>query len=78
MPTIKVFGRCKIAIYADDHNPPHFHLRVRDWTAKFAIKGCRHLAGAYPAGAAAEVLRWAREHERDLIAIWMELNERES
>jgi hypothetical protein len=78
MPTIKVFGRCKLAIYADDHNPPHFHLRARDWTAKFAIKGCRHLAGAYPAKAAKAALQWAREHEQNLMATWTKLNERES
>jgi hypothetical protein len=26
LPTIRRFANCKIAIYADDHMPPHFYI----------------------------------------------------
>lgn len=29
MPTLRRFANCKIAIYADDHLPPHFHIEGR-------------------------------------------------
>lgn len=27
MPTIVVLSNCKVQMFADDHVPPHFHLR---------------------------------------------------
>lgn len=30
MPTVARFSSCKIAMYAADHNPPHFHIRMSD------------------------------------------------
>jgi hypothetical protein len=78
MPTVKLFGACKIAIYADDHNPPHFHLLARDWAAKFAISDGRHLAGTYSAREAMEALAWASRSRDHLLTIWMKLNERET
>jgi hypothetical protein len=29
MPTITVLSNAKIEMFADDHSPPHFHLRGR-------------------------------------------------
>jgi hypothetical protein len=67
-----------MAIYADDHNPPHFHLLAREWAAKFAISDGRHLAGAYSGREAMEALVWARRNRNHLLMIWTKLNEREA
>ncbi len=77
MPTVKDFDGRKITIYADDHNPPHFHLLAPDWRATFEIKGCQLLSGEYKSKEAKDALAWAKENEETLLAIWTELNERD-
>jgi len=47
MPTIQDFGGCKLQMFADDHNPPHFHIVAADWHATFTVVGCRLLKGTY-------------------------------
>lgn len=37
MPTIVGLGNVKIAIYARDHNPPHFHVLTADYAAIVSI-----------------------------------------
>jgi hypothetical protein len=46
MPTIHRFANCKIAIYADDHMPPHFHIEVRTFRAVVEIDALRVRAGS--------------------------------
>ena len=38
MPTIRRFAACKIAIYADDHVPPRFHIEGRGFRAIVEIE----------------------------------------
>jgi hypothetical protein len=38
MPTIRRFDTCKIAIYADDHLPAHFHIEGRGFRAIVEIE----------------------------------------
>ncbi|MGE0259910.1 MAG: DUF4160 domain-containing protein [Alphaproteobacteria bacterium] len=48
MPTIRRFAACKIAIYADDHMPPHFHIEGRGFRAIVEIdtmSGVRVMSG---------------------------------
>ena len=45
MPTIAVFGRVRLRMYADDHRPPHFHLESPDGNALVAIASFELLAG---------------------------------
>jgi hypothetical protein len=37
MPCVKRIGGVKICIYADDENPPHFHVRSAESNAKIRI-----------------------------------------
>jgi len=67
VPTIRRFAACKIAIYADDHLPLHFHIegrgfravahRVADLRAEQArlFAGCGIVADSDPD---AEVAEW--------------------
>lgn len=67
-------------MYADDHNPPHFHLIGPGWRASYVVKGRKRLKGKVPANAAKaakQALSWAAMHEMELLARWAELNERE-
>ena len=46
MPTIQRFATCKIAIYAEDHMPPHFHIEGRGFRAIVEIETLAVRAGS--------------------------------
>lgn len=74
MPTIRRFAACKIAIYADDHLPLHFHIEGRGFRAVVEIKTMTVRAGEVRR--AREALVWARENSEILRAGWVRLNRR--
>jgi hypothetical protein len=74
MPTIQRFATCKIAIYADDHMPPHFHIEGRGFRAVVEIETLGVRAGSVRRGA--QAMNWARDHVGLLRAEWLRLNRR--
>jgi hypothetical protein len=45
MPTVVKIGNIKIQIFADDHNPPHFHVKTPDGKALIRISDLTVMAG---------------------------------
>lgn len=74
MPTIHRFATSKIAIYADDHMPPHFHIEGRGFRLVVEIETMAVRAG--DARKAAEAMEWARANADVLRAAWIRLNRR--
>jgi len=74
MPTIRRFANCKIAIYADDHNPPHFHIEGRGFRAIVEIETLDIRAG--DTRMASDALEWASNNRPLLQAEWLRLNRR--
>jgi hypothetical protein len=74
MPTIQRFATCKIAIYADDHMPPHFHIEGRGFRLLIEIETMKVRAG--DARKAGEAMAWAHENIALLRAEWVRLNRR--
>jgi len=72
----KPLGGFKVAMYFEDHNPPHFHVLGPDWRAAFAIADGRLLRGRCPPAAKKAVKVWVAENEAVLLEKWIELNER--
>jgi hypothetical protein len=72
VPTIRRFAACKIAIYADDHLPPHFHIEGRGFRAVIEIETMTVRAGE--ARSAQEAIVWARANRETLRAEWVRLN----
>ena len=72
MPTIRRFARCKIAIYADDHFPPHFHVEGRGFRAIVEIETVAVRAGEVRR--AREAMDWAEANREILRAEWARLN----
>lgn len=72
--TLKRFAACKIAIYPDDHHPPHFHIEGRGWRALVDIETLTVRAG--DARRADEAMAWAARNREILRATWKDLNER--
>jgi hypothetical protein len=76
MPTIQRFGSASIKIYADDHNPPHFHIVGISFQVMVSITELRITAGSATQKQIADAMAWARENKELLALKWIELNER--
>jgi hypothetical protein len=74
VPTLRRFANCKIAIYADDHMPPHFHIEGRGFRVLVEIETMKVRAG--DTRKALEAMEWAKENLALLRSEWMRLNRR--
>jgi hypothetical protein len=70
MPEISRFYGIVIAIYHNDHPPPHFHARYAGAKAKFALDDLRVIAGSVPPRVRALVVEWATMHLEELRRNW--------
>jgi hypothetical protein len=76
MPTIKRFETCAIKLYADDHNPPHFHIVSHNFQVLVRLSDFTVMAGDATKKQMAEALAWAITNKAYLMSMWTELNER--
>lgn len=76
MPTIARLGNVLLRIFADDHNPPHFHVVTPDHAATVLIADFSLLAGQIDRRSLDVALEWARTNREILEDEWARLNER--
>lgn len=69
MPQISRFFGIVIAMYHDDHQPPHFHARYAGEEIQVSIADGR-VRGEMPRRARALVLEWWSLHREELEANW--------
>lgn len=70
MPTVAQFYGIVIAMFYDDHNPPHFHVRYGQAKALIRIDNGEILAGALPPTARRMVRDWALARGAELEENW--------
>jgi hypothetical protein len=70
MPEIARFYGILIAMFWDDHNPPHFHARYGGHKAAIEIGTLRILDGMLPPRALGLVVEWASQHKEELMNNW--------
>lgn len=70
MPEIARFYGILIAMFWDDHNPPHFHARYGGQKAAIEIGTLRILDGKLPPRALGLVVEWASQHKEELMNNW--------
>ncbi|MDR0867897.1 MAG: DUF4160 domain-containing protein [Planctomycetota bacterium] len=70
MPELSRFFGVVITMYADDHNPPHFHATYGDDEALFDMVNGVFLKGNLPAKEARLVLAWYEIHREELLRNW--------
>ncbi len=70
MPEISRFFGIVIAMYCDDHPPPHFHAIYGSDRAEFCIDPIGILKGRLPPRALALVTEWAALHQAELLDAW--------
>ena len=72
MPEISRFYGIIIAMFWEDHNPPHFHARYGRHKAVIEIESLRILDGSLPPRALGLVVEWASQHVDELMKNWEE------
>lgn len=70
MPEICRFYGIIIAMFFDDHNPPHFHARYGKNSIVVEIMSLRVLDGIFPPRALGLVVEWASQHKEELLSVW--------
>ena len=77
MATIYSSGSFKITVYADDHNPPHFHILTPDESIAIELTTFTILKGKMKGKHLANALDWAKEHKDDIWKEWNRVHESE-
>lgn len=76
MPTIVKLGNVAIRMFADDHNPPHFHIVTPQYQALVALSSMSIIAGETDRRSLDIALGWAQENKALLQQEWDRPNER--
>jgi len=67
MPEISRFFGIVIAMYYNDHDPPHFHARYGSRKAKILIDPPTLIDGDLPPRALGMAMEWAALHRDELL-----------
>ena len=78
MPELSRFYGIRITMYADDHNPPHFHAEVDGKEALFNIDDGVFMKGSLASREARLVLAWYEIHKDELLENWDKLSKGEA
>lgn len=70
MPVISRFLGIVIAMFYQDHNPPHFHVRYNNYKAIISINNLALMEGSLPPRALNLVMEWANLHKEELMENW--------
>jgi len=70
VPELCRFHGILIAMFFNDHSPPHFHARYSGQEVKIAIDGLSVLDGRLPGPQTSLVRQWARLHQDELRRCW--------
>ena len=77
MPEISRFLGVVIAMYYNEHAPPHFHAKYGSHRAAFAIDDLQMIEGKLPHRVVSLVLEWAFLHREELKENWHRAKRRE-
>lgn len=73
MPEISRFYGIIIAMFYDEHNPPHFHAVYGKYKVSIRLDNLAVLSGKFPPRALGLVVEWALIHKEELQDEWNKL-----
>jgi len=76
VPEISRFLGIVIAMYYNDHAPPHFHARYGEFEIRVNIESGIVMSGEFPRRARKHVLEWLDLHRDELMEDWILATER--
>ena len=59
-----------MAMYYNDHNPPHFHVLYNEYDAEIDINNLSVLKGKLPPRVLGLSMEWAELHKEELMNDW--------
>jgi Domain of unknown function (DUF4160) len=69
-------GKIIIRIYADDHPPPHFHVKSPSFEAIIDIETLAVSRGAISVQARGAVMQWIKANRAAIVKEWNRINPR--
>ncbi|HZL13854.1 MAG TPA: DUF4160 domain-containing protein [Verrucomicrobiae bacterium] len=73
MPEISRFFGIRIAMFFNEHNPPHFHAMYEGRKAAFNIRTLAMSEGSLPPRVCGFIVEWATLHQQELLDDWNHL-----
>lgn len=70
MPEICRFYGIIVAMYYDEHNPPHFHARYGEESIVININTLSILEGDIGSRTLGLIIEWASQHKQELLEDW--------
>jgi len=70
MPEISRFFGIVIAMFYNDHDPPHFHAVYGGKKGRFRIEPAGLLEGSLPPRVVGMIAEWTVLHQKELLENW--------
>jgi hypothetical protein len=77
MPEISRFSGIVVAMFYNDREPPHFHVRHAEQRGLMEIESLALLKGQLPSKTLAVVAEWAAAHRDELWQNWSRARQQE-
>ncbi len=74
MPTIIMLGNVAIRMFANDHNPPHFHVVTAERQMAILLSDLSVMAGSMDRKSLVLALDWVSRNRETLENEWKRLN----
>lgn len=74
MPCIKIIDSIKIYVYANDHNPPHFHAMYAEYEELIIIETLKNYSGHLTKTQRKKVINWASKNQDFIMNQWNRIN----
>lgn len=74
MPTLVRLAGGKVAMYANEHGEPHFHVEAPGARCSVSIERLAVIVGSVEPAVLRQALAWAKENVELLRMRWKELN----
>lgn len=70
MPTVILFDGIKIEMFANDHNPPHVHVKYAEHKCLLTLNTIMIYAGSMPVKPLKRAQTYVTNHRDSLINLW--------
>jgi len=77
VPKVAVVEGVKIALYSNEHPPPHFHASIGEHQAVFDIETLEVMEGFLPAAKRRIVVQWASSRQARLLRAFVQATSHE-
>lgn len=74
MATLQRFDSCRVLMHADDHPPPHVHVKLRDGRDCTVDLSSLEIKGRIAEREIREALSWIKSNQPDLLNEWLRNN----